>query len=192
MVRDAAATRARILRAAVDEFAAHGLAGGRVDRIARAAGANVRSLYVYYGNKERLFHAAVTEALHALGEEVPVTPEDLAGFAGRTFDWLLAHPDAVRLSRWRFLEAPDAGPDDTGVYADLTARMMEDPARSPHALPAADVLVLVHGMAAAWVSTSRDLLSADGRDPQDPVRVADHRAALVEAVRRLGAPPATG
>ncbi len=50
MVRDAAATRARILAAAVGEFAEFGEAGARIDRIAEAAGANKRSIYVYFGN----------------------------------------------------------------------------------------------------------------------------------------------
>ena len=38
--RDAEATKARILEAATAEFAAHGIAGARVDRIAASAGAN--------------------------------------------------------------------------------------------------------------------------------------------------------
>ena len=185
MARDAAATRARILQAAVQEFADHGLAGGRVERIAAAAEANQRSLYVHFGSKEALFHAAVAAEVGALGEQVPPTPDDLPGFAGRMFDWLLAHPDAVRLSRWRLLEAPDAGPDDAELYATIVADMTAAPDRHPDSLPPADLLLLVTNMAAGWVSTSRDLLDADGRDHRDPTRIADHRAALVEAVRRL-------
>lgn len=43
--RDAEATRCRILAAATAEFAAHGIAGARVDRIAKAAQSHkVRSL----------------------------------------------------------------------------------------------------------------------------------------------------
>lgn len=57
--RDSAATRARILGAAIDEFSAYGLAGGRIDRIAEAARANKRSIYVYYGQKEGLFNAGL-------------------------------------------------------------------------------------------------------------------------------------
>jgi AcrR family transcriptional regulator len=47
--------RARLLDAAFEEFAQHGLAGARVDRIAEAAQANKGLIYVYYGNKEQLF-----------------------------------------------------------------------------------------------------------------------------------------
>ena len=184
MTRDAAATRARLLTAAIEEFAAHGLAGGRVERIARAAGANPNSLYSYYGSKEALFHAAVNEALHALGEQVPVTPDDLPGFAGRLFDWLNAHPEAVRLGQWRNLEAPEAGPDDTDEYIDLV-RHMATGAVGDAAVPPADLLLLVQAMAAGWVLASRDVRRADGRDPADPGRVAAYRTALIAAVRRL-------
>lgn len=50
-------TRAAILDAASTEFAAHGLAGARVDRIARNAGFNVQALYYHVGNKQALFRA---------------------------------------------------------------------------------------------------------------------------------------
>ncbi|MBB5694541.1 TetR/AcrR family transcriptional regulator [Muricoccus pecuniae] len=60
----AEATRRRILDAALTEFAAHGLAGARVDEIAARAGANKRMLYAYFGNKEELW-VAVLEAAYA-------------------------------------------------------------------------------------------------------------------------------
>ena len=44
LVRDPERTRARILDAARAEFAAHGLGGARVDRIASQADANKRML----------------------------------------------------------------------------------------------------------------------------------------------------
>ena len=53
--RDPAGMRLRILEAAKQEFAAHGLAGARVDRIAATAGANKRMLYYHVGNKEDLY-----------------------------------------------------------------------------------------------------------------------------------------
>lgn len=183
MVRDAAATRERILAAAVSEFAAHGLGGGRIDHITAASGTNPRSVYMYYGSKEALFHAAVDAALHALAEDVPLTPDDLPGFAGRSFDWLQAHPEAVRLHRWRLLEAPEAGPDDTAFYAGTVTAMRA--AARPDDLPPADLLLFVSAMAATWSNTSADIRAADGRSPLDPDRIADHRAALVDAVHRL-------
>ena len=51
------ASRARILEAAFEEFATHGLAGARVDRIAANAGLNKRMIYHYFGSKDGLFEA---------------------------------------------------------------------------------------------------------------------------------------
>lgn len=184
MPRDAGATRARILAAAVAEFAAHGLAGGRIDRIATAAAANPRMIYVHFGSKGRLFDAAVDHVLRGIGTEVPLTEDDLPAFAGHRFDQLLAHPEAVRVNLWRFLERPTAGPNETDLYATKVASMRTaEP--GDQALPPADLLILVANMAAAWVSTSQDLLAADGTDPHSPERRARHRAALVHAVQLL-------
>ena len=55
--RSAAATKARILEAALSEFATRGFAGARVDVIAGAARANKRMLYAYVGNKDALWLA---------------------------------------------------------------------------------------------------------------------------------------
>jgi TetR/AcrR family transcriptional regulator len=52
-------TRGRILDAALSEFAAHGLAGARTDRIANAAGVNKALLYYYFDSKENLYLAAL-------------------------------------------------------------------------------------------------------------------------------------
>jgi TetR/AcrR family transcriptional regulator len=52
-------TRSRILDAALSEFAAHGLAGARTDRIANAAGVNKALLYYYFESKENLYIAAL-------------------------------------------------------------------------------------------------------------------------------------
>jgi TetR/AcrR family transcriptional regulator len=55
-------SRARILDAALQEFAAHGLAGARIDQIASAAGVNKALLYYYFESKEKLYTAALEGA----------------------------------------------------------------------------------------------------------------------------------
>ena len=60
----AAATRARILDAALAEFAEKGLAGARVDGISERAEVNKRMIYAYFGSKEDLW-LAVLEAAYA-------------------------------------------------------------------------------------------------------------------------------
>lgn len=56
-------TRQRILEAAKEEFAAAGLAGARVDEIARRAGCNKQLLYHYFKDKSGLYEAAITDVL---------------------------------------------------------------------------------------------------------------------------------
>lgn len=61
-VRDADATRARILDAAKKEFAKCGLGGARVDVIADKARANKRMIYHYFDSKEGLFQTVLENA----------------------------------------------------------------------------------------------------------------------------------
>lgn len=61
-VRDAEATKARILDAAKKEFAKSGMGGARVDVIAEKAKANKRMIYHYFGSKEGLFQTVLENA----------------------------------------------------------------------------------------------------------------------------------
>ena len=62
--RDSERTRSALMKAALKEFAQHGFAGARIDRIANAAKCNMRMLYHYFGSKEGLY-VAVLEAAYA-------------------------------------------------------------------------------------------------------------------------------
>src|SRR5690242_11446364 len=55
--------RTDILAAAEREFAAAGYAGGRIERIAAAAGVNKQLLFHYFTSKDGLFDAAVSNTL---------------------------------------------------------------------------------------------------------------------------------
>lgn len=63
MPRDADRTRRRILAAAIDEFAANGYAGARIDRIAARAEVNKRMIYHHFGGKRVLFEAVLADRL---------------------------------------------------------------------------------------------------------------------------------
>jgi TetR/AcrR family transcriptional regulator len=64
--RDAAATREAVLRAAIAEFTAKGLAGARMDAIARAAGVAKGLLFHHFGSKEGLWSAALEQVYRML------------------------------------------------------------------------------------------------------------------------------
>jgi AcrR family transcriptional regulator len=108
MAYDSAATRRRILAAATAEFAAHGVAGARVDRIAENAHANKRAIYVYFGDKKALFAAVLEQRLGHIAEAVPIDGDDLPGYAQRLVDYHTAHPETMRLLLWEALELGDA------------------------------------------------------------------------------------
>jgi AcrR family transcriptional regulator len=102
--RDPDRTRGRILEAATEEFARHGLAGARVDRIARRARANKRMLYYYFGPKEDLFLAALEQsyvrirsAERALDLEHHDPREALKRLLSFTWGYHLAHPEFMTL-----------------------------------------------------------------------------------------------
>src|SRR5262245_54288631 len=115
MARDPDGTRRRILEAAYREFAAYGLAGARVDRIAARASANKRGIYDYFGNKEQLFDAIVFDRLLIGLETVPETWEDLGVYAGDVFDYYAADPDRARLTLWRQLERPEPTEQEVAI-----------------------------------------------------------------------------
>jgi AcrR family transcriptional regulator len=100
---DSKATRDRILCAATKEFAEHGVAGARVDRIAEAAQANKRAIYDYFGDKKSLFAAVLEHMLSKCADAVPVEP-DLAAYARKLFAYHAANPEALRLLMWEALE----------------------------------------------------------------------------------------
>lgn len=106
-VGNAAQTKQAILDAALAEFSRHGLAGARVDRIAKDAGCNKNLIYVYFTNKEQLFASVLQVNLHRIYEELPLDPMNLPDFAGRVFDFAQGHPDLMRLLAWSTLEMPE-------------------------------------------------------------------------------------
>jgi len=73
-VRDAEATKRRILAAGEKEFAAKGIAGARVDAIADLARTNKRMIYYYFGSKDGLFRAVLHEHLVARVAELSKEP----------------------------------------------------------------------------------------------------------------------
>ncbi|MEV4432135.1 TetR family transcriptional regulator [Streptomyces sp. NPDC049585] len=108
-VRDPEATKARIFEAATAEFAAFGIAGARIDRIAREARANKQLIYAYFGNKAELFSQVLEKRLIELAAANPVDAEDLEGWIDRLMEYHAAHPELIRLVFWEGLEYGTGG-----------------------------------------------------------------------------------
>lgn len=102
--RNSERSRERILRAATEEFARHGLGGARVERIAARAGANKRMLYYYFGNKDDLFlavleaaYARIRNAEKALRLEDVEPEEAIRRLIAFTWNYYLEHPEFLTL-----------------------------------------------------------------------------------------------
>jgi len=178
---DATETKRRILAAARREFARFGLAGARIDRIADSAMANKRSIYVHFGPKEHLFDLVVVDALAAMSEAVPFAADDLPGYAGRLFDYLLSEPETLRLGTWASLERPEAAEVEVSAY-----RVKIEQLEERYGSAAADVLVLMLGLITAWQAGSPEL-TALGESRSSAEVIAAHRARLVSGVAALAA-----
>lgn len=181
-------TKDRILAAATAEFALYGIAGARIDRLAKAARTSKERVYAHFRSKEELYRIVVSGQLAAAAEATRLDPADLPGYVGRMHDYLAAHPECYRLMMWGRLELDTAStpPDDAVRAADAAmVEQLRDAQRSGLLDPAwdpVDVLTLLNQIAWAWVGRP-DLL------PEDPEQRAaflqERRAVAVAAVRRL-------
>lgn len=107
--RDSAATKSRILDAAVREFSTHGMAGARIDRIAETAECNKAMIYRYFDSKERLFDAVFDAIVVATLDAVPFDVTDLPAYAAALFDQHRRTPEVLRIAAWDRLERDSAG-----------------------------------------------------------------------------------
>jgi len=97
--RRADLTRKSILRAAVREFSAHGLAGARTDAIAESAKVNKALLYYYFKSKSGLYAAAIEEVSGAVADRAfaALDPKHSAG--ERLLRTALSHFDRILTQR---------------------------------------------------------------------------------------------
>lgn len=99
--RNADATRAKILEAAISEFAAKGLEA-RIEDIADMANANRRMAYYYFGSKEGLYLAALEEAYLQLAQAEESVDVDalsptqaIAALISAKFDHFITYPQYI-------------------------------------------------------------------------------------------------
>lgn len=98
--------RAQILRAALDQFAAHGFSGATIKGIARAARLQSQALiYWYFPTKEALFQAVIEQHLPFLRDVADLTsmherpPDEVLPSMARSYLAMAHHPTAQRLIR---------------------------------------------------------------------------------------------
>ncbi|MFI9808380.1 TetR family transcriptional regulator [Streptomyces sp. NPDC052301] len=189
-VRDPEATKARIFDAAVAEFARHGIAGARIDRIAAEAKANKQLIYAYFGNKAELFTQVLGRCMVDLAAAVPVDPDDIDGYVDRLLDYHATHPELLRLLFWEGIEygsaeLPDE-PQRQEHYARKVTALADGQARGviTDAFPPGDLLILLTALTNWMVVVPQMRRILTGTDDTDRERL---RASIKEAARRLTA-----
>lgn len=181
-------TRERILESATEEFAAFGIAGGRVDRIARTANANKSQIYEYFGNKEQLFQAVLERHLKDVYQTVHFDPGDLPGYAAMLFDFAMDHPHLMRLVMWNGLEQRRDWPlDETSSLANQVSRIKDAQMLGSVAkdYPADFLLTLIITLASAWTAANPFGISIT---PDVVDRRASLKRSIEDVVRKLCTP----
>ncbi|MGW0436804.1 TetR family transcriptional regulator [Micromonospora sp. NPDC003197] len=178
----------RIIAAATAEFSRYGIAGARIERIAKSARTSKERVYAYYRGKEALYRFVAARELAAVAEATRMDPTDLPGYAGRVHDYFTRHPERRRLMTWGQMELTPDDPQLGDPFQESVRHKVEqlrkaqeagqlDPAWDPR-----DILVFVNQLAMSWAAQP-DL--APAADEDRDAFLAARRSAIVAAVQRL-------
>jgi AcrR family transcriptional regulator len=174
----APSSRTRVLAGATAEFAAHGFAGARIDRIAARVGLNVRMIYYPFGNKEGLYRGVLREIYGSAADMLDGVlaegdPERrTVGAVSGYFDLLTSHPHFADVMVRELLDGGEhlqkLFKDEPSLYERIHRRantLVEglSAAGSVRKLPVAEVVVMVVFSASfLWASRGAPPLFLDG------------------------------
>src|SRR5882724_1304017 len=177
-------TQQRILEAALQEFAAKGFAGARVDVIAQRAAINKRMLYHYFGDKEGLFREVLRRKIAERQAWNAATPEQPAEYLPLLFDLACNDADWIRLLEWEALRGGEKPVIDEVERRAAAARGVERIRRrqaSGHLSGEFDprhVLLAIIGLTMYPVAFPQLTRLITGRDVSDPVFQKERREFL--------------
>ncbi|MGA9643604.1 MAG: TetR/AcrR family transcriptional regulator [Terriglobales bacterium] len=192
-------SRSAILRAAVDEFAEHGIAGARTDAIARAARVNKALLYYYFKDKDALYEAVLDHVFSGLRDRVlPVLAsklqprEKLLAYVGRYFDYIAENPRFPRVvqAEWMRIRT-GSNPQMLRIAREYfspiyrrVAQLLRDGAKSGEFRPVnpMDFLPSMVGIVIFYFSTAPAMQTLLKVDPLSKKRIAERRRFVLEFV----------
>ncbi len=196
--RDADRSQAAILQAAREEFAAHGLAGARMDRIAERAELNKRLIYYYFGSKDDLFlavleraYADIREAEQALHLDEIEPVEAIRQLVSFTWHYYLAHPEFItllnseNLHRAEHLKRSDGIQQMNSPLVQLLDGVLERGRRDGVFRAGVDPIQLYISIASLcyfYLSNSHTLSAVFGRDLRAPKAMAQRLSHMTELV----------
>lgn len=189
-MRSTTELRGEILEAARAEFAQYGLAGARIDRIARNAQASKERLYAHFGDKETLFREVFAADSAEFFRSVTMRPDAVPEFVGDVYDLALRRPEHLRMISWAHLEGftlDEPHADGQPLHArDIAAiEAAQAGGHVDRAWRPDDLIALLFSIGLAWAHLPHPEVVTD-----DPAVIAHRRAAAVEAATRIVANPA--
>jgi TetR/AcrR family transcriptional regulator len=174
-----------ILAAARAEFAQYGLAGARIDRIARTAQASKERIYAHFGDKETLFREVLAADSAEFFRAISLRRGTVPDFVGDVYDVARAHPEHLRMITWARLEGfalDEPLEDGAPVFAD-SVTAIEAAQAAGHVdrdWEPTDLIAMLIAIGMAWATSPHPDASTD-----DPAIIARRRAAAVEAAARI-------
>jgi TetR/AcrR family transcriptional regulator len=192
-------SRAAILRAAVTEFAEHGISGARTDAIARAARVNKALLYYYFKDKDALYEAVLDHVFSGLRERLmPVLESDLEPrekmleYAGHYFDYIAANPRFPRVVQAEWMRMGLKGnPQMLRIareyFAPIYRRVAEmlregTEKRQFRAVNPVDFMPSLVGIIIFYFSTAPAMKTLLKIDPLSKKRIAERREFVLEFI----------
>jgi TetR/AcrR family transcriptional regulator len=201
--------RRAILKAALLEFAQEGMAGARIDHIARAARVNKALLYYYFKDKEQLYGAVLDQVFSGLAERInQVLDRDLPprekvlAYAAAHFDYIAASPMYPRVVQREMMRAGRAGSPHIRRMVDRFLRPVQTrlaelfragiESGDFRRVDAAHFVFSIVAMNVFYFSSAPVLALLTQGDPLAPEAVAARRAAVLDLIAAaLFTPPPT-
>ncbi|MFC0600388.1 TetR family transcriptional regulator [Streptomyces palmae] len=185
---DAERSRRLLLEAALEEFAAKGFAGARVQDIADRAGLNKQLINYYFGGKEGLYQALNLQWLEKEAEfNDPGVPLDEV--VVRYLRHALADPRGTRLNAWRALTG-DVWEEQQEDLSDLERRQSAGELAAD--LDPASVMLLMIGAVSAPAVMPHAVRRIFGLEPDSPEFQERYTEQLRRMIRRLAEHPEEG
>ncbi|MGK8503597.1 TetR family transcriptional regulator [Nocardia asiatica] len=153
--------RQLLFDAALAEFAEFGLAGARIDRLAKRAGVSAGLVYSFYKGKDELFDAVFDTIVDTTVATVPLDADRLPEYAAQLYDAGLAYPEVMRFLMWYHLLRGEAA-QRASVAESMRAKVeaIEQAQRRGTvtlAQPATHILALVLTVANMWQQPAEDI-----------------------------------
>jgi AcrR family transcriptional regulator len=199
--RDAAATRARILRAATQEFARHGFAGARGERISQRARCSERMVYYYFGSKEGLFREVLEAAYLSLRQAERTFHVDdvepaaaLSRFCRFVWRYYLDNPEFIglvnteNLYQARHLRRSPQLSELVSPIVELLDELLQRGAAAGvfrTGIDASELYIAIASLGYFYLSNTHTLSAVLGRSLREAAQLEAHWAASEEMVLRF-------